>query len=158
MKGGYSSLAWMSEPIKWFTLQPHVNDSQESRTLNRFRTADLGLGNRRPNTWGFQYTDCLLCEEDGNGFILNELHVILCCPSVGFERWTRGIDKYIGECHVRGLYSPGVILKEFFGGDGADNTTMMGRAKDLKCLHEAWLNLVAPIYKQVMSDHLVHPW
>ena len=158
MKGGYSSLVWMSEPIKWFTLQPHVNNSQESRTLNRFRTADLRLGNRRPNTWGYQYTDCLLCEEDGNGFILNELHVILCCPSVGFERWTRGIDKYIGEFHVQGLYSPGVIMKEFFGGDGADNTTMMGRAKDLKCLHEAWLNLVAPIYKQVMSDHLVHPW
>ena len=43
-KGGFSSLAWMSEPVKWFTLQPHVNDSQESRTLNRFRSADVGLG------------------------------------------------------------------------------------------------------------------
>ena len=48
MKGGYSSQVWMCEPIKWFTLQPHMNDSQESRTLNRFRSADVGLGNRRP--------------------------------------------------------------------------------------------------------------
>ena len=37
----------------------------------------------------------------------------------------------VGECNVRDLYSPGVIMKEFFGGDGADNVTMMGRAKDL---------------------------
>jgi len=86
MKGGYSSLVWMCEPIKWFTLQPHVNDSQESRTLNRFRSADVGLGNRRLNSWGYQYTDCPLCDEDGKGFELNELHVILCCSSVGFEQ------------------------------------------------------------------------
>ena len=144
LKGGFSSLAWMSEPVRWFTLQPHVNDSQESRTINRFRAADVGLGNRRPNSWGFQYTNCPLCEEDGNVFVLNELHVILCCPSVGFERWTRDIDKYIGECNVRGLYSPGEIMKDFLGGDGANNVTMMGRAKDLKCLLDAWLCLVAP--------------
>ena len=35
-------------------------------------------------------------------------------------------------------------MKGFLGGDGADNVIMMGRAKDLKCLLEAWLNLVAP--------------
>jgi len=144
LKAGFSSLTWMSEPVRWFTLQPHVNDSQESRTINRFRAADVGLGNRRPNSWGSQYTNCPLCEEDGNEFVLNELHVILCCPSIGFERWTRDIDKYIGECNVRGLYSPGEIMKGFLGGDGADNVTMMGRAKDLKCLLDAWLCLVAP--------------
>ncbi len=77
LKAGFSSLTWMSEPVRWFTLQPHVNDSQESRTINRFRAADVGLGNRRPNSWGFQYANCPLCEEDGNVFVLNELHVIL---------------------------------------------------------------------------------
>ena len=145
MKGSHTSLAWMSEPIVWFTLQPHVNDSPESRTLNRFRAADVGLGNRRPNTWGFKYTNCPLCEEDGNEFKLNEAHVVVICPSVGFERWTRGIDQFIGECNSRNIHSHWEVLKEFLGGDGADKAIMMARAKDLSCLLEAWLTLVSPI-------------
>ena len=122
-----------------------MNNSPKSRTLNRFRSADVGLGNRRPNTWGFKYTNCPLCEEDGNKFKLNEVHVIFICPSVGFERWTRGIDWFIGECSSRNIHSHWVVLKEFLGGDGADKAIMMARAKDLSCLLEAWLTLVSPI-------------
>ena len=41
----HRSLVTLSEPSKWSSLQPHVNDSAQSRIINRIRAADVGLGN-----------------------------------------------------------------------------------------------------------------
>ena len=82
----------LSEPDKRFSLQPHVNDSSQSRTLNRFRAADVGLGNRHPNVLVFAYKECPLCLTGGSVFRLNEVHVALVCPAVRYTRRAKGIE------------------------------------------------------------------
>ena len=73
---------------KGFSLQPiYVNDPPPlSRTLNPFRAADVGLGNRRPNVRGGAYKECTLCLKGGAVFRLNEVHVPLVCLAVGYTR------------------------------------------------------------------------
>ena len=81
----------LSEPDKGFSLQPNINDSPLSRTLNPSRAADVGLGNRCPNVLGGAYKECTLCLKGGAVFRLNEVHVPLVCPAVGYTRRAKGI-------------------------------------------------------------------
>ena len=138
----HRSLVTLSEPSKWFSLQPHVNDSAQSRILNRFRAADVGLGNRRPNLFGESYKICPLCLEDGFTYKLNETHVILVCPAVGFTRHARGIEAYMSGQLVRQVPAE-LVMRGFLGGDGADPGTMMARANDLQCVLDDWLRQVS---------------
>ena len=138
----HRSLVTLSEPSKWFSLQPHVNDSAQSRILNRFRAADEGLGNRRPNVLGESYKSCPLCLEEGYTYKLNETHVILVCPAVGFTRQARGIEAYQSGQLVR--QDPAeLVMRGFLGGDGADPVKMMARANDLQCVLVDWLRQVS---------------
>ena len=94
-KAALPSLLWMPKPVRWFSLQPHVNDSDEFKALSRFRAGDAGLGNRRPNVHGRSYKNCPWCKEMGATAALNELHVGVVCPEVAFARYTKGITQYM---------------------------------------------------------------
>ena len=137
----HRSLVTLSGPSKWFSLQPHVNDSAQSRILNRFRAADVGLGNRRPNVWGESYKSCPLCLEKVYNYKLNETHVILVCPAVGYTRQARGIEAYLAGQLVRQEPTE-LVMRGFLGGDGADPAKMMARANDLQCVLD-WLRQVS---------------
>jgi len=141
-KASLSSLLWMPDPVSWFTLQPHVNDSNEFRVLSMFRAGDAGLGNRRPNMHGKSYKICPWCNELGMTVPLNELHVGAVCPGVGFVRRTKNINQYL-ETNVSVSRPLGVIFKDFLGGDGANAQTMAVRAAALSCILESWIQLVA---------------
>ena len=138
----HRSLVALSEPDRWFTIQPHVNDSSQSRILNRFRAADVGLGNRRPNVLGGAYKECPLCLMGGSVSRLDEIHVALVCPAVGFTRRAKGIEAY----QTRPLVSQNpveLIMRGYLGGDGADPKTMMARANALQCMLEDWFRQVS---------------
>ena len=138
----HRSLVALSEPDRWFTIQPHVNDSSQSRILNRFRAADVGLGNRRPNVLGGAYKECPLCLMGGSVSRLDEIHVALVCPAVGFTRRAKGIEAY----QTGPLVSQNpveLIMRGYLGGDGADPKTMMARANALQCMLEDWFRQVS---------------
>ena len=69
-------------------------------------------------------------------FQLKKTHVVVNCKSAEFESWARGIDRLIRACSSMGIPSHGEILKEFFGGDGAEEAIMMVRANYFNCLVE----------------------
>ena len=64
-KDSHSSLRWVAEPEKWFCLNPCVNDSKESATVNRVKAGDAGLGNRRPSQLGLTFKTCPWCVSVG---------------------------------------------------------------------------------------------
>ena len=141
-KAALPSLLWMPDPVRWFSLQPHVNDSDEFRTLSMFRAGDAGLGNRRPNVLGGSYKHCPWCKELGATVALNELHVGVVCPGVAFARFAKGITQYM-ERHVSNSRPIGMIFKDYLGGDGANARTMAARASSLTTVLENWIYLVA---------------
>ena len=138
----HRSLVALSEPDRWFTLQPYVNDSSQSRTLNRFRAANVGLGNRRPNVLVGAYKECPLCLTGGSVSRLNEIHVALVCPAVGFTRRAKGIEAYQAGPLVN--QNPvELIMRGYLGGDGADPKTMMAKASARQCVLDDWFQQVS---------------
>jgi len=141
-KAALPSLLWMPKPVRWFSLQPHVNDSDEFKALSRFRAGDAGLGNRRPNVHGRSYKNCPWCKEMGATAALDELHVGVVCPGVAFARYTKGITQYMKN-HVSNSRPIGMIFKDYLGDDGANARTMAARASCLSTVLENWIQLVA---------------
>ena len=91
---------------------------------------------------GDSYKNCPLCLKEGYTYKLNETHVILVCPAVGFTRHARGIEAYQSGQLVRQVPAE-LVMRGFLGGDGADPVTMMARANDLQCVLEDWLRQVS---------------
>ena len=143
-KASMTSLRWMPDPIKWFSLQSHVNDSNEFRALSRFRAGDAGLGNRRPNVHGRTYKQCPWCNTLGLLVDLNEFHVGVECPGVGFVRPAVGISHYLESRSVDSL-PLGMIFKDYLGGDGANAQTMGARASSLNSILDNWLTIVTDL-------------
>ena len=72
-----------------------MNDSQSCKFLNIIRAGDAGLGNRRPNELGLSYKTCPWCISLGIITKLDELHVILECQALGYERQIKGLARFI---------------------------------------------------------------
>ena len=62
--------------------------------LNAVRAGDTGLGNRCPNELGGSYKACPWCITLGLPVKLDEEHVLLCCPSIGYDRQVKGLNMY----------------------------------------------------------------
>ena len=140
VKRAQPSLDEMSIPTNWFRLQPHVSDSALSKTLNRARAGNLRLGNREPNVHGSQYKLCPLCCTNGLLSPLNEVHVLILCPMVAFEREASGLRAYI-LARLRTL-SAAEVLRLYLGGDGCNVQGLMHRSRVIWLLVSRWLDLV----------------
>ena len=116
------SLSCLPLPTNWFVLQPHVNDSGECTTLNSCR-----VGN---------------ATSIGVTIKLDELHVLLDCPAVSYERQVKGILSYI-DTNSRLLYSHQRIMKDYLGGDGSNAYTMAMRSQNIHFILETWFFKIA---------------
>ena len=143
-KASLTSLLWMPDPLIWFSLRSHVNDSNEFRVLGRFRAADAGLGNRRPNVHERTYKQCPWCNMLELLVDLNEFHVGVECPGVGFVLPAVGISHYLESRSVDSL-PLGMIFKDYLGGDGANAQTMGARASSLNSILDNWLTIVTDL-------------
>ena len=50
-KTEHTSLRWLTEPKEWFKLQPHINDSEQCRTLSRTRAGIQAWETGVPTIW-----------------------------------------------------------------------------------------------------------
>ena len=142
-KTEHTSLRWLTEPKEWFKLQPHINDSEQCRTLSRTRAGDTGLGNRRPNHLGITCKKCSWCSAVGIDVQLDELHVILNCPGSGHARRASGIYAFV-EARLSVMTETDIMI-EFLGGDSADVDTMMTRGKWIMTVLEEWNLAIAQL-------------
>ena len=143
VKQAQPSLDGMSIPTNWFHLQPHVSDSTLSKTLNRTRAGNLRLGNREFNVHGSQYKMCPLCPVNGLLIPLNEVHVLILCPMVAFEREASGLHAYI--LARLGILSATEVLRLYLGGDGCNVQGLMQRSRLIWVLVSRWLDLVGAL-------------
>ena len=134
------SLWSLPQPVGWFKLQRHVNDSSLCGVLSRFRAGDAGLGNRRPTLAGKTYKSCPLCSAQGINNVLNEPHVVLQCQSVSFERQATGILDFAS--NYSGLRKSHLVLKDYLGGDDAEYNVLHQRAQALGFMLDTWLGKV----------------
>ena len=134
------SLWCLPQPVGWFKLQRHVNDSSLCGVLSRFRAGDAGLGNRRPTLAGNMYKLCPLCLAQGINSVLNEPNVVLQCQSVSYERWATGILDFPST--YSGLRKDHLVLKDYLGGDDAGNNVLHQRAQALSFMMDTWLGKV----------------
>ena len=100
--------------------------------LSRFRAGDTGLGNRGPNHAGKAYRTCPLCSSEGITRVLIELHVVLQCRSVSYERQATGILDFASNYPC--LRKPHLVQKDYLGGDYADKNVLHWRAHALNRL------------------------
>ena len=136
------SLSWLPLPTNWFVLQPPVNDSRECKTLNSCRGENAGLGNRQSNRLGQSCKQCPWCTSIGVANKLDELLVLLDCPSVSYERQVKSILSYI-DIKSRLLYSHQRIMKDYLGGDGSNAYTMAMRSQNIHFILETWFFKIA---------------
>ena len=115
-KQAHPSMSSMPQPVSWFRLQSHVNDSMESKTLNQIRAGNAQLGNRMKNRLGKQWKLCPWCGVCGRNYSLRESHVILLCGANRVERQVEGVAKYLEDKMRSGVSEPYLILREYLGG------------------------------------------
>ena len=136
MKDVYSlkslrNLAVRGDP---WELPEHVNDSEQSRVLSKFRTGNSGIGNRAP-ILGLQQAQkyCLLCQEGDSKHWLNEYHVVFKCRRLRHVQVELGLQAY--KIKNRNKAS---ILRRFLGGDGCSHVVLMEGGSRLERLKDAY--------------------
>ena len=86
--------------------------------LSRFRARDASLGNRRPNLVGRTHKTCPLCLANGATKTLNEVHAVIQCSSVLYEREVTAIMDFKNTYPNSRKHH--LELKDYLGGDDAD--------------------------------------
>ena len=120
-----------------------LNDSWQSGVLCSFRAGNARLGNRAPTPRGTTLKLCILCNELGKQVLVNELHVVLCCPFLEYLRHDTGLSKVIKR--LSDLYKTTnkvTLLRLFLGEDLAEREELFSRAVMLERLRTKWYNLI----------------
>ena len=100
--------------------------TQECKALKSCREGTAGLGNRQLNKLGKLDKEFPWCTSLGLTCKLDELHVLLDCPAVGYERYIKGISLYM-DIKSRLSHSHPRIMKDYLGGDGSNAHTVFGK-------------------------------
>ena len=120
-----------------------LNDSWQSGVLCSFRAGNACLGNRAPTPRGITLKVCILCKELGKEVLVNELHLVLCCPFLESLRQDIGLRKTMDR--LSNLYrtkNKVSLVRLFLGEDQADKEELFSRAIMLERLRTKWYNLV----------------
>ena len=136
------SMVCLSQPMVWFTLQKHANDSLAGKILNMMRGGNFLLGNRGKNIQGKQWKECPWCLISGDHEPLRESHVILACRAASVVRRHTGITNFYQLHYNQGLASLEMILKQFLGQDWAETHTLLDRARSISKLRDVWFTRV----------------
>ena len=83
------------------------------------------------------YKTCPLCLANGATKTLNEVHFVLQCSSVSYERQVRGMLDFT-KTYPSSRKLP-LVLKDYLGGDDAVNNVLYRRASTLNILLNSWL-------------------
>ena len=116
--------------------------TRECKTLISWRVGNAGLGNRQSNRLGKSYKECPWFPSIGVIIKLDELHVLLDCPAVSYERQVKSILSYIN-IKSRLLQSHQRIMKDYLGGDGSNAYTMAMRSQNIHFILETWFFKIA---------------
>ena len=121
-----------------------MTNSSPCGVLSRFRAGDTGLGYRRPNLVGRSYKTCPLCLANSATKTLNEVYVVLQCSSVPYEREVTGIFDF--KSTYPNSRKHHLILKDYLGGDDAENNVLYCRASALNIFLNSWLGKIDHLF------------
>ena len=138
-KARHSTMRAASQPLVWFKLQKHVNDSRASKYLCQIRAGASGLGNRFMNAYGKKYTDCPACLQIGMQEELWEGHVVFRCPLVKRLRRQVGVVGYAKEAAKRGVVGEHMLLRKYLGDDGSCPAELLDRGVKAQKLISKWM-------------------
>jgi hypothetical protein len=124
------------QPLFWFKLQGHVNDSLASQWLCRVRGGNAQLGNRYKNKYEKIYEFCPHCITLGHQHRLDETHVILCCPLGADLRRDLGVFAFAAS---RPGLCPKSTMMYYVGGYLAQKTILLERGRSMGVLIEDWM-------------------
>ena len=120
-----------------------LDDSWQSEVLCSFRAGNARLGNRAPTPEGLTLKLCHLCGALGKQTLVNELHIILCCPFLESIRLDTGLRQTITKLsEMYNTRSPVNLIRLFLGEDSATPEELKSRAIMLHRLRIKWYNLL----------------
>ena len=126
-----------------WSVAPYLEESEESRTLVKFRLGVAGLGNRAPRA-GRPYRN-KWCPLGPPGTPSSELHLVLECPAVESERKAMGLRTTIDLGLLAGLEIEEVYFNLLNGvnmkGEKVGRMDYLSLGGTLKVLLDRWLAL-----------------
>ena len=132
------SLKFYSIRQQMWELPEHINDSEHSTVLCKFRTSNAGLGNRIPLK-GFKESMkiCPLCKDLNASHRLDEKHVVFFCTALRDVQSRLGFKTYLKQTKTGS--DP---LWRYLGGDKCEPAELLRRGKQLQGILEAYHDLV----------------